>query len=154
LLNILFIVSKTTRWTPSNYVRIVVNFGIGIGLAVLAETFTDVNSTISLNSTPWPLPLICLAYFFVLVFNSLPKGIPFFFNKKNKRGRSADKGGRSMGLLCGLDRRLRRSKSMPIQSPRHDDPFAAAFDREDPYFPGAPVRDVKMKETQAAQYPN
>ena len=82
LMNILFIVSRSRKWTPFNYVRKGINFVVGIGLCLVTLVKLDENAEINFTYTPWPLPTLLLTFFGILVINHLPHPSPLFFRKK------------------------------------------------------------------------
>ncbi|KAK3994422.1 hypothetical protein QBC44DRAFT_357302 [Cladorrhinum sp. PSN332] len=80
-LNCLFILSRTRGWTPFNYVRKGINFILGLGLCLVPLVGLNPDKAREFNQTPWPLPTICLTFFFILVLNHLPHPPPLFFEK-------------------------------------------------------------------------
>ncbi len=73
-MNFLYIVSRMKRWTFFNIFRAVVNFLIGLGLALISlfNVVGDEDSGLRFQGSPWVLPTICLTYLAVLIFNHLP----------------------------------------------------------------------------------
>ncbi|KAK4221408.1 hypothetical protein QBC38DRAFT_550029 [Podospora fimiseda] len=83
-LNLLYILSRTRGWTPFNYVRKTINFLLGLGLCLLPLIGLNPEKAREFKETPWPLPTICLVFFFILVLNHLPQPPPLFFEKDNQ----------------------------------------------------------------------
>ena len=82
LMNLLFIISRMKRWSPFNIFRAVLNFLIGLGLALVSLIQLNDDDASQYQSTPWILPTLCLTFFVVLVINHLPKPPPLFFKRK------------------------------------------------------------------------
>ncbi|KAM7187350.1 hypothetical protein V8F20_011014 [Naviculisporaceae sp. PSN 640] len=82
LLNVLFIISRSRKWTPFNYIRKAINFLVGIGLCLVPLITTDLPTMETFVFTPWPLPTIVLTFFVILVINHLPHPPPIFFRGK------------------------------------------------------------------------
>lgn len=84
-MNLLLIASRTRRWTPWNYFRIVVNFLVGIGFCLVSLIQLDEDEAWAFQSSPMVLPTILIAFFCVLVLNHLPHPPPVLFKKKNAK---------------------------------------------------------------------
>lgn len=96
LMNLLFIVSRMKRWTVFNIFRAVLNFLIGLGLALVSLISLNRHDASQFQSTPWILPTLCLTFFFILVVNHLPKPPPFLSRRKRQNSKAE-----STGLLGG-----------------------------------------------------
>ncbi len=94
LMNLLFVVSRTKKFTPFNYVRTGLNVLLALGLCLV--TLLGVNETAmdNYNGTPWILPTICLTFFVVLIINHLPHPSRFW---ARSRGRHNDEGTAFLG---------------------------------------------------------
>ena len=98
-MNILFIISRTRNWTPYNYVRKGINFTVGIGLCLMSLMTLNEEMAANFGTTPWPLPTLLLAFFFILILNHLPHPPPLLFAKKRqRRNAEAWEGVREMGF--------------------------------------------------------
>jgi len=84
-MNVLYIVSRTSRWGFFNYLRVSINFLIGIGLALMPLIYLNPDYANAFEGTPWILPTLCLTFFFILIFNHLPHPPPWFFNRRKER---------------------------------------------------------------------
>lgn len=71
LLTILHAICKRTGWTRFNIFRSFVVGAVGLNLSILSFTSTD-KAAHNLAHTPWPLPLLCLAFVLVLCITYLP----------------------------------------------------------------------------------
>lgn len=86
MMNVLFIFSRTRKWSIFNYFRVGTNFLVGLTLCLVALVSLNKEEAWRFTDTPWVLPTICLAFFFVLVLNHLPKKTPLFFRGRPKEG--------------------------------------------------------------------
>ncbi|KAK0671350.1 hypothetical protein QBC41DRAFT_386473, partial [Cercophora samala] len=86
MMNILYITSRTRGWTPFNYVRKGLNFLIGIGLCLVTLVTLNKERMFELWGTPWPLPILVITLFIVLILNHLPQPPPIFFKTKHSGG--------------------------------------------------------------------
>ncbi|KAK0736463.1 hypothetical protein B0T21DRAFT_440848 [Apiosordaria backusii] len=91
MLNILYITSRTRGWTPFNYVRKGLNFLVGIGLCLVTLMTLNHERVVQLWGTPWPLPILVITLFVILVLNHLPQPPPIFFNGAKTKQPSGDK---------------------------------------------------------------
>lgn len=99
LLNVLFIISRSRKWTPFNYVRKGINFLVGIGLCLVPLITTNPETMSTFTLTPWPLPTIVLTFFVILVINHLPHPPPMFFEGKAKPQEEEKSGSGSPSLV-------------------------------------------------------
>lgn len=95
-----------------NYVRVALNFLIGIGLCLVSLIQLNDDRAAAFQSTPMVLPTIMIVFFVVLIINHLPKDLPVFFNKKGTElggEKDAHAGGRtgSWGVIGHLGYRSR-----------------------------------------------
>lgn len=84
LMNVLFIITSSRRWTVFNYIHKTLNFLFGIGLCLVTLVTLDPSRYQSFSFAPWPLPTLVLVYFAVLVIHHLPHPPPIFFGKRGK----------------------------------------------------------------------
>ena len=94
-MNLLFIVSRTKKFTLFNYVRIGLNMLLALGLCLVTLLGLNENDMDAYNNTPWIMPTICLTFFIVLVVNHLPHPSRFSFFRS--RGRHSDEGTAFLG---------------------------------------------------------
>ncbi|KAM7182717.1 hypothetical protein V8F33_014080 [Rhypophila sp. PSN 637] len=113
LLNILFIISRSRKWTTFNYVRKGINFLIGIGLCLVSLITLDDLKAAEYTSTPWPLPTIVFTLFLVLVINHLPHPPPIFFSGRAKpqEGEGAKMGSGSPSFVSPVGKGTHETKS-------------------------------------------
>ncbi|KAK4639885.1 hypothetical protein QC761_700940 [Podospora bellae-mahoneyi] len=90
-MNLLYIVSRNGGWTPFNYVRKGLNFLIGVGLCLVTLITLNTEQVLQLWGTPWPLPILVITLFVVLILNHLPQPPPIFFNGANTKRLGGDK---------------------------------------------------------------
>ncbi|KAK4160524.1 hypothetical protein QBC43DRAFT_270471 [Cladorrhinum sp. PSN259] len=92
-LNTLYILSRTRSRnrrtiTAFNYLRKFINYLLGFGLCLVPLIGLDPEKAREFKQTPWPLPTICLVFFFILVLNHLPHPPPLFFEKVGNERRA------------------------------------------------------------------
>ncbi|KAK4457588.1 hypothetical protein QBC42DRAFT_301019 [Cladorrhinum samala] len=126
LMNVFFIVSRPRGWTPFNCIRKVITSLIGVGLCLVALVGLDPEKSQKFNNTPWPLPTLCLALFFVLVLNHLPHPPPLFFEKIELSGPNRTKSWDVIQTLGFRNANHPRNKAM--ENARKKDGQALAYE--------------------------
>ncbi|KAH8881009.1 hypothetical protein GQ53DRAFT_520559 [Thozetella sp. PMI_491] len=84
LMNLLYVVSRTKRFTPFNYFRTTLNTLFAVGLCLVSLVNNNDDRAEAYESSPWMLPTICLVFFIVLIVNHLPHPPPIFFRRREQ----------------------------------------------------------------------
>lgn len=96
LMNILFIITSSRKWRAFDYFQKTTNFLIGVGLCLVTLVTLNLERYENFTDTPWPLPMLLLVFFAVLVLHHLPSPPPFLFSKGKKR-KDSDEGWEAVG---------------------------------------------------------
>lgn len=64
-----FVLANKGKWTKLNIARVVIDYLIGTALALTAINVTTPDDRETFTTSPWVLPVLCLAFFAVLVIN-------------------------------------------------------------------------------------
>ena len=64
-----FVLANKGKWTKLNIGRVVLDYLVGIALALTALNVTTPEDREFFSLSPWVLPTLCLAFFAVLVIN-------------------------------------------------------------------------------------
>ncbi|KAK4195345.1 hypothetical protein QBC40DRAFT_316548 [Triangularia verruculosa] len=91
MMNFLYIISRTRGWTTFNYIRKALNFLVGVGLCLVTLITLNDERVLELWGTPWPLPILVITLFVILVLNHLPQPPPIFFNGTETKRPGGDK---------------------------------------------------------------
>lgn len=137
-MNVLFIVSRTKKFTPFNYVRTGLNMLLALGLCLVTLLGVNEAAMDTYDGTPWILPTICLTFFVVLIINHLPHPSRFW---ARSRGRHNDEGTAFLG-----EHSRKRNDEASAKAP--------IYHVTQSYHHNAPNQDNATGYDNATAYPN